>query len=775
MTAQVKLLFIEDDAIDQMAFKRFMKENRSELDYTIAASFEESKQELSQKKYDIIITDYFLGAYTAFDVLQMADNIPVIIVTGAGDEETVVKTMHAGASDYVIKDPSYNYLKILPIAIQKTLERKKAVDEIKKLSLVASKTDNSVLITDKEGRIEWVNEGFKRVTGYDLSDVIGTHGEVLRNGKTTGISEFIRLFEKNKKEGNKTFSYSYEAKNYTKNGNEFWAHTTLSPVLNEKGELVRIIDIDSDITELKRTEEALLKAKKEAEDAKMSEEIFLANTSHEIRTPMNGVLGMVDLLQQTNLTPEQSDYLNTIRQSSEGLLVIINDILDFSKIRSGKLEFENIGFNLHHLIDEVVRIVKPKANEKKLPLLVQIGPDVPGIVRCDPHRIKQILLNLLGNAVKFTDSGMVNISVSLVQQKDDDVRISFAIKDTGIGIAKDKIHLIFDSFKQAELHTTRKYGGTGLGLSITQKLVEAKKGIINVESEEGKGSTFTVILDFKLADVVELREVITPRTTRLPENVRVLLVEDNVVNQKVVINLLKKWGAAYELAENGRLAIERLEKDPDFSVILMDIRMPEMNGLETTVYIREKLAFPVNSIPIIAMTASVLESEKNHCIRVGMNDFISKPFSSDVLFDKLYYFTTGSVDEKKITTIETNGTANQKMLTELSSLRELAEGDQEFFMDIIQTFVTNTPLELDRLNKALAEKDYSVIAEVIHKLKPSIILMGIKTIQPEILRLHNNALERTHTEQIPELVKKVDETCRKALLELQQSINLPAK
>ncbi len=390
------------------------------------------------------------------------------------------------------------------------------------------------------------------------------------------------------------------------------------------------------LSQIEKQNIALNLAIKQAEkNAKVKQE-FLANMSHEIRTPMNAIIGMSNLMEDTKLSKTQREYLKHIKNSSENLLVIINDVLDFSKIESGKIEFEKTTFNLSEMLSTIYQSFKYKAQEKNIGFIINIDDTIPAKLIGDPVRLNQVILNLTSNAIKFTNKGNVTINIKNKSQINNKITLYIEVVDTGIGIAEDKLDKIFSSFEQASSDTTRKFGGTGLGLTISRQLVELQGGKINVKSKLGKGSSFYFTLTYEIADYNEKTQIDKKNKEKITpligyQDYNILVVEDNKLNQIVSKSILTKYKFNIEICENGQEAVDIL-KNKHFDVILLDLHMPVMDGYEAAKYIRNNLKL---NTPIIALTAAAIKNEKEKCLNIGMNDYISKPFKPDELITKI--------------------------------------------------------------------------------------------------------------------------------------------
>ncbi len=505
--------------------------------------------------------------------------------------------------------------------------------------------------------------------------------------------------------------------------------------------------------QIKNQIEVAKKEKEVAEKTAALKQQFMANMSHEIRTPMNAIVGITRLLQEKNPREDQVRYLNAIKQSADNLLIIINDILDFSKIEAGKIIIEHFPFSLRDIIDNIKEMMDIKAQEKKLDVVYMVDDSIPDQLKGDATRITQILVNLIGNAIKFTEKGGVEIKVENEGILNNEVQLKISIKDSGIGISKDYVDKIFESFTQAGTDTARKYGGTGLGLTISKQLVDLMNGKIYVESQPNVGTTFFVEIKFVIAKnqkVIKKEEDISQEIMAKLNKTRVLLVEDNEFNQLVAEDTLIDLLPNIELdtAENGAIAVEKISQK-NYDIVLMDIQMPVMNGVDATKQIRSFTDPNKRNISIIAMTANVLQEDVKAYLEAGMNAYISKPFQVNVLLEKMASVLPETLvrdlypNEKSTANIasatateliaatEVHATASTEIkwdenITDMNFLQQFTKNDAAKINKYVSMYLQNAPLLLEKINANWQNKEFPALKVAAHSLKPQLSYMGVK-------------------------------------------------
>lgn len=636
---------------------------------------------------------------------------------------------------------------------------------------------------DQNGKMLSVNPAISEALGYTYDEMVGKNlGDFMHAKDALNLQkDYLDVINRDGK-GKGVF------RAVNKNGKRLYL-LYQNYLVEEKGMAPYIIGFSQDITERIQAENDLLIAKQFTEDVSKAKEIFLANMSHEIRTPMNGILGVANLLAKTSLGDQQKNYLKLIQESANNLLVIVNDVLDIEKIASGRIEFEQIPFLLEERIKTSIQSFQYKVEEKGLQMFYssQLREDL--VVIGDPYRLSQIFNNLLNNAIKFTQEGRIDIAISVINKQEDRIEIGFTISDTGIGIEKSRLESIFDPFVQASTDTTRKFGGTGLGLSICKDLVEMQDGHVTVASEIGKGTSFNFQLPFAIGSI----EMIDTED-KVPEDYstlgykHILIAEDVELNQFIATQILETWGMKVSVANNGREAVEMVEKE-SFDLILMDIQMPEMDGMEATEIIRKMDNPAISQIPIIALTANALKGDNLRYLKVGMNDYITKPYTEAKLFSVLSKYikpsphntinkNSSSFNEStnavvnKITSEESDasGKASDPKLFDLTMVNLIGKGNEGFIHKIIALFLEQVPVDILKMNGYVQKQDWEQVSKLAHRMKPSIESMGISSLKEAIREIESREKngESLSPTELTAIVNVVTDTMEKVFVQLRK-------
>lgn len=612
---------------------------------------------------------------------------------------------------------------------------------------VINSSRDAVVIADSSGQIQEWNHEAEQLFGYPRSFAIGKSitwlllPEPLSQRLSESPGKLLSYMERAVKQHRR-----YTLTGQHQNGAQFPVEVSISSFETNHNVLFSLFL--RDITERQEAESSLLHAIQEAENARLAEQQFLANMSHEIRTPMNSVIGMTHLLAKTDLNEEQKDLLGTLKFSADSLLEILNNILDLSKIEAGELEPEEKPFNLNALLQSQYKTTKLKCHNSDVDVHLVIDPHIRDYLKGDRTLLNQVLTNLLSNSVKFTHKGSITLQADCVERTKRNHTIQFSVTDTGLGIPPEKQELIFKDFKQIEDAHKGKNVGTGLGLAIVKRLLSLMGGLIALESEPGKGSTFSFTLTFP---TFHTDFVLTGEPTAQPKKMdsvslkglRALVAEDNPLNQKLIARILSGWGVQFHLAENGKQAL-RLAHQHRYDFVLMDLHMPEMNGVDATAAIRNSTDNPNQNIPIIALTAAAMLDEKRAAMKAGMSDFMTKPFSPALLKRMLRnWISAGPASDEKMIPMD----ANPPEKIDLSYLVELSGGDKVFIGEMLQTFLGETSEMLDNLKEVENGDDHERTYQVAHKLKSSLKMIGMERAAELCLQIE----EKARAEQADEI------------------------
>lgn len=679
-------------------------------------------------------------------------------------------------------------------AIAKELAEKELISHQNDQDLIDYKyaldKSSMVSIFGLDGIITYVNDKFCEISDYSQEEILGKDHRIFN--PELHSKEFIKDLWSKISNGE---IFHSEVKNKAKDGSFFWVSATIIPFLNEQGKPYKYLSISYDVTQKKMQEQQLMEVRVLAEKLSRSKDSFITNMSHEIRTPLNAITGLGKLLSKSKLDEQQRNYLNGIESASENLLSVVNDLLDFSKIEAGKITIEHISFNFEHTCQQAINILTHKAEEKGLDLTCNVDGKIAPVLIGDPYRINQVFMNMLGNAIKFTEQGHVRMSATLHEETDGWQKVQVDIEDTGVGINEEYLDNIFDKFTQEDETVVRKFGGTGLGMSISKELMELMDGTISVKSKKDEGTNITLLFNLKIgtARVLEKKRTIKNDTGAI-NNRRILLVEDNSLNRLLAKTILSDYGATIVEAENGAIAVDLMRKE-QFDIILMDVQMPVMDGIQATQIIRKEINA---DIPIIALTANAIKGKLEQFLDIGMNDYIFKPYDEQKLVNPIAKwlkqnipaegdappaaeaqnvtapavtrFPAAAKEDAPPQPLQVDTPAEK--LYDLTKLKEMSSNNDDFIIKMLTLFVNEIPPSVKKILEAYGAGDLPSIKYYSHMLKPSIQNLGIKDIKNEIVQIESLSEKGQNPPELGTMIQKLDVIIEQVVVQMKQEYDL---
>lgn len=712
----IRILYIEDDEIDQMVFKQNVKSQNLPYDLKIVNSVASTQEIIeSEEEFDLIIADYILTDGDVFDVIEIINDIPIIFITGSGNQDVAVKAMKIGVYDYIVKDINREYLKLLPLQIDQVLRKYENKNRIEFLESAIINSNDSIAIFDYNSNIfqsllNFWNPSFGKLFScygeqlYTLGDILN-----IEQNRIQGKLLFDLIINRSKD--------VLELLITLKNKEEpIWIEiSSLRMESNKNQQNGKLVIFTRDITKRKKDEQLLVEAKARAEEAKKAEQQFLAVMSHEIRTPITSITGLTNLLIDTPLDGIQVNYLNAIKNSTELLLALVNDILDLSKIEKNAIQFSRDRTNLYELLSASTLPFIHLAENKHIEFVLNFDKDLKKNIVIDATRLNQIIVNLVSNAVKFTNEGKVELLVEVIENSEETYVLRFTVKDTGVGISKEKLPLIFDKYKQLDASLKHQQKGTGLGLYIVKHLIRLFGSELFVKSIENEGTTFT--FDLKVEKVNEEAESIFEEIDYSLDGKNILIVEDNELNCEILSKIISGFKANPILAYNGLQAIKQVIDNKHIDIILMDINMPEMDGNEAVSVIRNGLN---NDIPIIILSASNEQSFYQTELESQVDGIVSKPYKLESLKNQLCNVLSVRENSEVV--------ENIKQYYDLTPLRKLT-GSKEFVLELLKIYYSQTLEFSEEIANAIKDKNYHALQQLAHKLKSSAMHINNKSLE----------------------------------------------
>lgn len=783
-TQPVDILIFEDNLGDLRLLKEYLKDaSLTTGKFLHATTLAAGLKILATEKVDIVLLDLNLPDSTGIDTFRrLHKQFPlqaVVVLTGFGEDTQIgLEAVHLGAQDFLDKNQINE--QVISRAIKYSMERHQTMrrlEEAQELAKVGSWGLD--LATNVLSCTSMVYRIFEREPGEfeTLADYI--------SAVHPGDQEALALIFKKAFENGGEFRCDHRI--LFEGGREKNVSLQGRAQFNRHNRPTTLNGTVQDITQRKQIDELIRKTRLAEERATLKQE-FLAKTSHEIRTPLNPILLLTKTLLDSEVSAQQRDYLNAIKTAGDTLLAVVNDVLDLSKIEAGKIDFNHTPFDLGKRFESLREMLEFSARQKGLDIRFHIDADVPKYLIGDSVRLTQLLLNLIGNAIKFTNVGWVKVNVRSLKKQDQLVTLKFEVADSGIGIPEDKLTMIFESFRQVENEINFRQGGTGLGLSIVKQLVKLQGGKIHVQSKVGEGSVFAFELTFEATNEEQMgqSESVVIDKNRL-KGVQVLLVEDNPLNQMVTKSVLDDWGVDVDIANHGKQCIQHLDKRY-YDLILMDLQMPEMDGYEATRHIRNNMSPPHQDTPIIALTANAFNGMDDECMKIGMNDYISKPFDKGTLYSKIVQHAR--VNPKREQPSHQNGGYLQvpsqtavapaidisempndgQKLTDLAYLKDIAGGDASLIQRAVGKFLESTPDTMREMEVALEARSYLEVSKLAHKLKSSVATMGMNAAREVMFSIEQTGKGTGNFDTLPSLVAQAKGMLERGYKELTEAL-----
>ena len=768
---KTKVLLIEDNLIDSKLLKAKLKSLEKNIDaiYEVdsADNFQGGMKALEEKVYDIVLLDLNLPDSEGIDTVINArkhTSLPIIVFTAQEGDSIGIESIKNGAQDYIYKgnqDAIFIHKTII-FSLERYKLHKNLENQKQQIEKIINSIPDAVLVIDKNYKIYTYNESFLKISECKKSDTFNYYlpDFIVDEDKWKNFQQNI-YHDLDQFSDNIYTDYFLFKNKYGQEINILLTCQRWENITDPDSENQFFLITIQDFTDQLKYQQAL-KDKEMAERTSVMKQQFMANMSHEMRTPLNIINGNIYLMQSTDLTTQQHEFLKNQKFATDSLLAIINNILEYSQIETGRLELEEEDFDLNHQCKKIFKSFFALAEDKSINMSFEYDKTLPVFFKADYFKISQIITNLLANAVKYTDHGFIHFKILNKGCTPENCEVDILVEDSGVGIPSEKFNKIFESFTQLPTENKKKYSGTGLGLSIIKELVSFLDGSIKLKSTPNVGSTFIVTLKLKNTNQRVSKDTQSAQSLKFIHNkaFNVLIVEDHVPNQILTKTFLQNWykNASIAIAENGKIALEKL-KESSFDIVLMDLQMPEMDGFEATLSIRNS-TYPFKDIPIIAVTAHALKSETDRCAEVGMNDYITKPIDPEILRSIINKYM--NIQEETVPLIhftnkvqDTERSKNTANPIKLDYLEKLSMNNADMILQMLNTLKETTPKELSDLKSYVVEESWDKVGTLAHKIKATATYFGQMDMIESFNELISNARTANNIELIPDQVEQV--------------------